>query len=161
MWIVGDNYYGKVDHVPGLFFVKTRFLHIYWIPFVPRHSYLMWDDPANPYRGIRIPLCWRSVFKGWLWAYPFVALFALFGVFIGLGPERPNNKVVAWIILAGVVSAMVGLYWLVLRRARVTPARAAAVGQMLGIPTLVVEGFLKGDRDGGCGADGSATELST
>jgi hypothetical protein len=63
MFIVGARLYGKVDALPGLFFVKTRFLHVYWIPVVPRESYLLLDPKhSSEGHGVRIPLRWKSVY---------------------------------------------------------------------------------------------------
>ncbi|MEZ6129078.1 MAG: hypothetical protein R3C59_10365 [Planctomycetaceae bacterium] len=62
--LAGDDFFGKVDHVPGQFFVATRFLHYLWIPIVPRESYVIRDDISRSM--IRIPLRWKSVFLAWL-----------------------------------------------------------------------------------------------
>ena len=87
--IYGDDYFGKVDHVPGLFFVKTRFLHCMWVPLVPRESYLMVDDGACP--PIQIRLRTTDVLDAGTWIvgssvleFLFVTIFAFrFGLIIG------------------------------------------------------------------------------
>jgi hypothetical protein len=45
MWIVGADYYGKVDRVPGRYYVRTRFLHVMFFPFVPTSSYVFLEQP--------------------------------------------------------------------------------------------------------------------
>src|SRR5262245_56925444 len=45
MWIVGADYYGKVDRVPGRYYVRTRFLHVMFFPFVPTTSYVIAEQP--------------------------------------------------------------------------------------------------------------------
>jgi len=81
MFFFGDNYYGKVDRVPGLFFVRTRFLHVWFVPLVPRESYLFFDGPPyGGYAGIRIRLNWKSVFVAWLRGFlVFLAVMLLLG----------------------------------------------------------------------------------
>jgi len=41
MWLVGADFYGKVDRVPRVCHVRTRFLHVMCFPFVPTGSYLI------------------------------------------------------------------------------------------------------------------------
>jgi hypothetical protein len=71
MFRFGDSYFGKVDWVPGLFYVRTRFLHIWFFPFVPRQSYLFFDEPpGGSYLGVRIPLRWTTMKErrfAWPW----------------------------------------------------------------------------------------------
>jgi len=47
MWIVGADYYGKVDCVPGRYHVRTRFLHVMFFPFVPTTSYLIVEQASG------------------------------------------------------------------------------------------------------------------
>src|SRR5262245_49619284 len=63
----GDNYYGRIDRVPQLFYVCTRFLHVCFVPIVPRDSWLVGESGDKALRPIvvRLPLNWRSVFMGW------------------------------------------------------------------------------------------------
>src|SRR5688572_3214435 len=98
--IFGRRFAGKVDRVPGLFFVKTYFTHVYGLPCLPLASFLLWDGP-KPLRGVPIPFCWRSVLKGWLWWYPLWLFFAT-AAFLTFGPNiaspRPHEIVVRRLI---------------------------------------------------------------
>src|SRR5262245_52564129 len=47
MWVVGADFYGKVDRIPGVCHVRTRFLHVLFFPFVPTSSFLV-IEPENP-----------------------------------------------------------------------------------------------------------------
>ena len=146
--IVGDNYYGKVDHLPGLFFVKTRFLHVWWIPLVPRESYVMVDGPGREgHRGVRIPFCWRSCL--WGWARAFLLMASLWGLFAGvmfLWAKPPDGKsppvgLSAGFLAFSLVNATLFLHF---RRAR-PPDRGGAerLGKILGIPPEVIEEHIK------------------
>jgi hypothetical protein len=68
MWVyAGSKLAGKVDRVPGLFYVVTRFVHLWSIPLLPEASYLVLATPERgPPRGVRIPLSWKSVLLTWL-----------------------------------------------------------------------------------------------
>lgn len=152
MWIVvyGRRYAGKVDHVPGLYFVKTYFRHVYGVPWFPLASFLLWDDPKYPYRGVRIPLCWRSVAKGWLWWYPFwiICLFTLFVIF---GPDishpRPQELLQRRLIGLAIIGLIIGMPVLASRRlAKITTKRAHELAALLSIPAFVLDEHLKGNK---------------
>src|SRR6266853_2921918 len=59
---VSDCRYGRVDVVPGECHVETEFVCAFWVPVLPRYSYLA-GQQAGPVgrEGIRLPLCWKSV----------------------------------------------------------------------------------------------------
>jgi hypothetical protein len=149
MVILGRRYAGTVDYVRGLFFVKTYFCHIYWLPWFPLGSYLLWDDPKTPYRGVRIPLCWRSVFKAWLCWYPLqiICLFAIFALMVPLGPPSPQQlpmrRAIGIPILAFVIALPFVLSW---RLRKVTPRRARELAMLFSIPGLVLDEHMKGNK---------------
>src|SRR5437868_15405911 len=68
VFVHGSRLYGKVDQVPGLFYVTTMFFHVQFIPVIPYQSLLMLDAPkaAGQGRGIRIRLSAKSIFFTWL-----------------------------------------------------------------------------------------------
>ena len=150
LWIFGKRYGGKVDSVPGLFFVKSYFLHVYWLPFMPQASYLMWDDPQNRFRGVRIPICWRSVFKAWLLIYP-LFLFLLGSAivtFVNINPPSPQNVPMRRLVGIPILVIVLGLpVWLWFRLGKLTTARALELGRLLSIPEFIVEQHMNGDRD--------------
>jgi hypothetical protein len=83
MMIIGDDYFGKVDSVPGLFFVKTRFLHCNCFPLVPRESYLFLDAKTDlsGYCGVKIPFGWKSL--GIAWSRAVLAIAIAMSLFAG------------------------------------------------------------------------------
>jgi len=79
IFVFGSRFYGKVDQVPGLGYVATRFAHIQFFPLLPMGSYLVFGEDDSNYQGVRIPLSGKSVLVAWLRA----ALF-LVGIAVGL-----------------------------------------------------------------------------
>src|SRR5882672_11329916 len=78
--IYGSKLSGKVDAVPGLGFVATKFAHIYYVPLIPSQGWLVISQSGNTWRGVRIPMSAKSVFMGWARA---IAVLAGIGGIIG------------------------------------------------------------------------------
>ena len=125
MLVFGHNYFGLVDQVPGLFYVMTRFVHIWWLPLVPWESWVIADDGQHSHR---IPLSWKSVFVDW-------SRFALGFLFVFLGlmllpifTADPKKMTAPPFVAAGLVVcvmvAVAGVYSLTYRWAR--PRRPCA-----------------------------------
>lgn len=64
--IYGTKLYGKVDIVPGLFHVETRFGHLWYFPILPLESYVVLGKSGDGFNGVRIPLNVKSVVFAWL-----------------------------------------------------------------------------------------------
>ena len=66
--IWGQSNYGKVDVVPRLCYVTTRFFHLYYVPLIPLGSYVVLEgtENGNGFRGVPTSLSWRSVLAGWV-----------------------------------------------------------------------------------------------
>ncbi|MBI3469673.1 MAG: hypothetical protein HY000_42285 [Planctomycetes bacterium] len=79
--IFGKRFYGPVDEVPEWFYVATSFWHLWFIPLVPRESWLLFHESAGGggLQGIPIALSWKSVLVAW-----FRALCIVLSVFFGL-----------------------------------------------------------------------------
>jgi hypothetical protein len=77
--ILSHSYFGRVDSVPGLFHVETRFLHIWWFPVIPLDSHVFLDArySFHGHRRQRIPMRWKSVWVAWSRAFSLLAVFAL------------------------------------------------------------------------------------
>jgi hypothetical protein len=124
--IYGESNYGKVSHVPGLFYVKTRFAHLYGMPLIPTSSYLVVDgsEKDNGFRGVPIPMDWRSVLAGYIrtllggatLAPAFiVGLFGgiLVGQVVGVEPEGTVGLIAAFILMfGGPVAAILTLVYI-------------------------------------------------
>jgi hypothetical protein len=65
MIIVGNRLYGKVDQVPGLGHVATRFFHIDYLPLIPYEGWLVTSSNGKTWRGVKIPLSAKSLLIAW------------------------------------------------------------------------------------------------
>jgi hypothetical protein len=63
--IWGQRFCGKVSVVPGLFYVATRFFHLWYIPLIPLGTYLVADDDAEEKSGRSIGFSVKSMLMGW------------------------------------------------------------------------------------------------
>ena len=57
IYVYGSRLFGKVDVVPGLFHVQTKFGHFNYIPLIPMQSYVVLSHTGKTFRGVRVPLC--------------------------------------------------------------------------------------------------------
>src|SRR5262249_805729 len=107
----GERFCGKIDKVPGLFYVTTRFAHVWYLPLVPLQSYIITGETEGGYRGLPIPLRLRSVLMAWgrtaLIAVAVVAgVIALFeGLELASRPGR-GDAVSFAVALAGAVASV-------------------------------------------------------
>jgi hypothetical protein len=138
---VGDHFYGKVDHVPGMFFVRTRFLHYLWIPVVPRESWLMRDGGSSV--GVRIPLRWKSVWLAWVRTFlvAMVVTFTAVGVaFARMEPEAGKMHLgIIALIPWGIALVLAAIFVISYRFSRAGLHRAIQLGELLSIPSAEVE----------------------
>jgi hypothetical protein len=64
--IWGSRLYGKVDEVPGMFHVATKFGHLWYIPLIPMGSHLIIEQTGRGWRGVPLGLSGKSVLAAWL-----------------------------------------------------------------------------------------------
>ena len=77
MIIYGLRHFGAVDEVPGVGCVKTRFVHIWFIPLIPLGSTFVTHDDWNNVEGYKVPFSFKSVFVAWSKVALFFAFFGL------------------------------------------------------------------------------------
>lgn len=159
----GTKFYGKVDRVPNLFYVRTRFFHVQFLPLVPLGSFLLIEG-TNEERGVKIPLSIKSILTAWVRA-------ALVLIAVGHGiaasvhvvqvlsnqPERLASALQHAVWLAGACL----VYWMTVRFSRASYNRAIQLGAYLGLEPSVVEKFWYGDPSGRAeGLAGNADRLA-
>jgi hypothetical protein len=144
------GYFGKVDQVPNLCFVATRFLHFCYVPLVPLGTYLIHDPqavsrhPADPpyligetgILGMRISMSLKSVLLAWLRAGCTIATIAC-GILalISSGPYWTQAERIRLILIVAIVGVpCIALFVLSYRWARPGARRVAELFEYLGIP---------------------------
>ena len=98
--IWGTTHAGKVDEVPGMFHVVTQFGHVYYIPLIPTGSYIVLErNNDGGFRGVSIPISFKSWLVAWLRAGCIVAIIAsiILGI-IAFAEAAKNPGNFAWIL---------------------------------------------------------------
>ena len=131
--ITGVRFAGKVDAVPRIGHVATRFFHLYYVPLIPLGTYLVTREGDTDFAGVALPLSGKSILVGWLrtaaWVGSIVAGLVLFS---GIGRGNTGRMVLG---LGGLLAAAIAL-WLLYRLKPITHAsyeRAADIARRIGL----------------------------
>lgn len=148
----GTGYAGKVDRVPGLFYVTTKVFQVVNIPLVPLGSFIVREGTEeqslvaglHSFEGAPTALSMKSYFWAWARALWFgAALLASIGVLpLVLG----FYKMPGFVYLGGMVAGILLLVlWVRSRRGlTATQERAMELAKQLQIPReKVTEAFAK------------------
>ena len=148
MVIHGESTFGKVDQVPNLFHVGTQFFHVSFVPLVPLKSDIIaGSETRDGFRGVPIPLNWKSVSVAWvriLLGVLFVAGSIRFDIAIGRlmrGPIEVSDAENAVLWFMWMVAVCI-FYWLTYRFRRAGHLRAMRLGAMLGLDPVEVARFV-------------------
>lgn len=132
----GSGLYGKVDTVPGLCHVATKFGHLWYIPLIPTGSWIVLSQDGNGWQGMPIGMSFKSIVMGWLRGALVVGMLAA-GVFaaIGFGDNRQDGTQFA---IAGGIAAVlcaVGLWgtYKLKGLGRASHPRAIELAEQLGL----------------------------
>jgi hypothetical protein len=138
----GTRLYGKVDHVPGLFYVSTHFFYAQFIPLFPTSTYLILDgtEGSKGFQGVKIPMSGKSVLFGYLRAALTIASIALIA-FGGIEVGKNNTAIGVGMIVAGLTAGLALL--LSYKLTRPGPQRALRLAAQAGIePEIVAKHFV-------------------
>jgi hypothetical protein len=129
--IWGSGVYGKVDEVPRLFHVATRFGHLYYVPLIPLGSVVVLQNSPDGFYGVSIPFSGKSIILAWLRAV--LVLGAIAGVVYGAIQLFDGNYNQGAGFLLGAAIALGG--WVYSKKARninrASYARAVQLGELL------------------------------
>lgn len=107
---LGTRLYGKVDRVPGLLHVATRFFYFQYIPLVPLESVIVREDLRKAEdKGVALRLNGKSVLFAWLRAGLVFGSICLAGAGLGRSVERGG------ILNAGGLLVLAGLLFAAFR----------------------------------------------
>jgi len=140
--IWGTTHAGKVDEVPGMFHVVTQFGHLYYIPLIPTGSYIVLEkNNDGGFRGVSIPISFKSWLIAWLRAGCIVAILA--SIVIGLIAivESGKNPAALFTLAIPVVMSIAAITALVLsyKLKAITHAsyeRAIDLGRRVGLTDM-------------------------
>jgi len=138
----GARLFGKVDAVPGVLHVGTRFLHAWLVPLVPTASFVVIDEGQPRWlrkeeQLIKLPsMSWRSVALAYFRTLLGLVLFAAAVVLAALiGIEAPVTSTLgAFTVAAGAVLVLGLTYWW----GRATPERLDGL-EKAGMPADLIE----------------------
>jgi hypothetical protein len=134
----GTVLYGKVDEIPGLFYVKTKFFHLNFLPLLPMDSFVIHaftETSDGLFRGRSLGRNARSVLTAYARALLFVVIgLSLAGTLVtGLllcdGEQCWDYLAAALLCLLGGAGLLYGTY----RWARSDASRALKHAELLGI----------------------------
>jgi hypothetical protein len=139
IYIFGTKTYGKVDHLPGLFYVSTTFFHVNFVPLFPTGSYLIFDDGKE--RGIKIGMSGKSILFAWMRAIALAGGIGLIclGMFELAKYHLPLSLALIAVGILGVL-----FFSLSYKLARPGPKRALRIASHAGIaPEILARYFVE------------------
>lgn len=104
----GTKLMGKVDEVPRIGYVSTKFFHVNYLPLIPTGSYFILQEQGDQFQGVTIPISFKSVAVAWLRSSTFfMFLFGVIFCVIFLS-EKKNGAAIG----VGALAALgVALFW--------------------------------------------------
>jgi len=143
--IWGTRLYGAVDRIHGVFYVATRFGHLWYIPLIPTQSFLIFHgtESSNGFKGVPIPLSAMSVLMGWLRAACVIGgpiAFLVGGVGLLDGRASPDHVLT---MLGGL--GAIALFFLSYVLTKGDHARARVLAAMAKLPENLVDALLAGN----------------
>jgi hypothetical protein len=143
--IWGQRMYGRCDEVGDLFYVRTRFFHVWFIPLIPVQTFIVLKgtESHDGFKGVPASMSMKSVLYGWLRAGLVIA--AIVGIFwavvsgIAYGDKGEAEDLVGAVFGAVLAGGSVLLYWLSARFARASYERALEIADQLGLSHEIIE----------------------
>jgi hypothetical protein len=135
--IWGQKLYGRVDRVPGHFYVATRFFHLWYIPLIPLGSWIVLEgtEAGDGWRGASIGVSLKSTLFGWFRGACIV--FAIAAVFMSVilkGQQRPDW----WRLLIPAATAAT-LFFFTKLFEKASADRAFELAHKLGLPPEMLQ----------------------
>ncbi|WP_375761208.1 hypothetical protein [Corallococcus exercitus] len=133
MVIFGSRLYGKVDAIPGLGYVATKFGHINFVPLIPLEGWLVVSQEGNGWRGQAIGMSGKSVLVAWArMLFIVVGLGSLFFGFINFTNHEMQDAIVPGVLALACIGGLVASYtWKWVTHA--SPERAMEIAREAGI----------------------------
>ncbi|MBN8226280.1 hypothetical protein JYK02_02015 [Corallococcus macrosporus] len=133
MVIFGSRLYGKVDAVPGLGYVATKFGHINFVPLIPLEGWLVVAEEGNGWRGQAIGMSGKSVLVAWArFLFIVVGLGSLAFGFIGSTSHDSGGILLPGVLALACIGGLIASYtWKWVTHA--SPERALEIAREAGV----------------------------
>ncbi|RKH35961.1 hypothetical protein D7X12_33515 [Corallococcus sicarius] len=133
MVIFGSRLYGKVDEVPGLGFVATKFGHLYYVPLIPTEGWLVVAEEGDGWRGQAIPVSGKSVLVAWARAAFLIGgIISLLTGLISLSNIENGAATVLGVVAVLCIAGLITSYrWTWVTQA--SPERALEIARQAGL----------------------------
>jgi hypothetical protein len=145
MIVMGKRFFGRVDVVPGLLYIATTFVHLFWFPLIPLGTSIVAENSAHVTEsGETAYLAKRTSFsfKSFIMAYVrgilifamvlALAIPAIIASGILAGVKIPVTDPQVWATAALVFAAALVLLTLSYRISFASRERGLALGRALG-----------------------------
>ncbi|RKI28108.1 hypothetical protein D7Y27_41125 [Corallococcus sp. AB004] len=133
MVIFGSRLFGKVDEIPGLGFVATKFGHINFVPLIPLEGWLVTAEEGDGWRGQAIPMSGKSVLVAWArFLFIVAGLISLVVGFVAFGDHEQTDAIVPGVLALSCIAGLIASYkWKWVTHA--SPERAMEIAREAGI----------------------------
>ncbi len=109
----GTKLMGKVDEVPRVGHVSTQFFHINYLPLIPTGTYFVLEEQGDNFRGVTIPLSFKSILVAWLRAATFLAFFiAVITTIITVSEKKTPAAIGSGLAAVAAIAAFWGTYYI-------------------------------------------------
>ncbi|MBN9683210.1 MULTISPECIES: hypothetical protein [unclassified Corallococcus] len=133
MVIFGSRLYGKVDEIPGVGYVATKFGHINFVPLIPLEGWLVVAEEGNGWRGSAISMSGKSVLVAWArLLFIVVGIISLLTGFFTFAGSHSADAVFSGLVGLSCIGGLIASYkWKWVTHA--SPERALEIAQEAGI----------------------------
>jgi hypothetical protein len=138
----GSKIMGKVDVVPGLFHVATKFGHIYYIPLIPTATFVVLSQDSTNFRGVPIGLSAKSILVAWLRTGLFLAAMIATCVTAVFAGDKHGPGLAGPLVAAVLLWALFALTWHKFVT-RASFSRARSLGERIGMTPEGMEAIRK------------------
>ncbi len=141
----GQHDFGKVDVVPGLFAVQTRFFHVSFFPLIPLSSYLIVQpgEILTISDEVAIPISGKSVAFAYLRALLILAIATAAITLVLILIDASGGRGV-WgselLIASGFLVVLSGIYYVTYSFGVASIERAIVLGSRIGLSSHDIEG---------------------
>jgi len=152
--IWGKKLFGRLDRLPGAFYIATLFHHFWFMPLLPIESFVVFEgtEYRGQFQGVPIPLDWRSVLmaygRGVLVVSGVVVAFRgtilLLSHYFDQTGAAPLGAAIPWTLVSILCFVVYGLSRRVLRTA--SEERARDIARMAGLDESKMEEALQAVR---------------